>query len=104
MTIVSGEGDPISALPFEGTVRMLIHRMKYQGNRAAADLLGDMMAARLVDHLEGSEDPVLVPVPMATVRGAAAGLQSGGGIGAGSAAGVASRCARTDWAPAIRHP
>jgi ComF family protein len=68
MGVVSGEEDPISALPFEGAVRMLIHRMKYQGNRAAADLLGDLMAARLTIHPLGSRDPVLIPVPLHPTR------------------------------------
>lgn len=63
-----GTGDPIAALPFEGAVRGLIHRMKYQGNRAAAELLGDLMAARLAERGGAGRDSLLVPVPLHPTR------------------------------------
>ncbi len=63
-----GHDHPLAALPFEGVARGLIHRMKYQGNRAAADLLGDLMAARLLEHLAGEMDALLLPVPLHPTR------------------------------------
>lgn len=60
--------DLIAAFPLEGAVRGLIHRMKYQGNRAAADLLGDAMAARLEERTDRWGDGLLIPVPLHPTR------------------------------------
>lgn len=64
----AGSEDLISALPFEGACRDLIHRMKYQGNRAAAGLLARLMAARLETRLTPGSGAVLIPVPLHPVR------------------------------------
>jgi ComF family protein len=58
----------IAALPYEGAGRILVHRMKYEGHRPAAEALGTLMAARLGVH--GAPDPatILVPVPLHPAR------------------------------------
>ena len=62
-------GPDLSApFPFEGAARDLIHRMKYQGIRPAADALGRPMAARLLADLPGLGEAILVPVPLHTTR------------------------------------
>jgi predicted amidophosphoribosyltransferase len=42
--------------------------MKYQGDRSAADLLGDLMAARLGRYLGEERDVLLLPVPLHPTR------------------------------------
>jgi ComF family protein len=63
-----GPCGPIAALPFAGPARGLIHRMKYQGSRAAVDLLGDLMAARLNECLPDLPGATLIPVPLHPTR------------------------------------
>ncbi len=42
--------------------------MKYQGSRAAVDLLGDLMAARLGEYLPEQPRATLIPVPLHPTR------------------------------------
>ena len=63
-----GSEDLMSALPVEGACRELVHRMKYQGNQAAAALLAQLMTARLEEWLPHAPGAVLIPVPLHPVR------------------------------------
>ncbi len=51
---------------FEGPLREAVHRMKYRGWRAAAPILGGLLAGYLEDHKipAQSNGQVLVPVPL----------------------------------------
>lgn len=60
--------DLISPFPYAGAVRTLVRRMKYQGDRASATYLGEMMAARLVSSGIDPRAGVLVPVPLHSTR------------------------------------
>lgn len=58
----------IASLPFTGAARTLIHRMKYQGHRPAADVLGLLMAASLRSSSCVPHGTCLIPVPLHPTR------------------------------------
>jgi ComF family protein len=64
----SGGGAPIAALLFSGAARTLVHRMKYEGDRPAAEMLAALMAARLESDVPVDPATILVPVPLHPVR------------------------------------
>ena len=55
---------------FEGPLRETVHRLKYRGWRAAAPVLGGLLAGYLEQHKFPAQatDPVLVPVPLHSRR------------------------------------
>jgi predicted amidophosphoribosyltransferase len=59
---------PLAALPYEGPGRVLVHQMKYRGDRPAAETLGALMAARLAEREGLDPATLLVPVPLHPVR------------------------------------
>lgn len=59
---------PIAALLFHGAARTLVHRMKYEGDRPAAETLAGLMAGRLESVGRLDLSTILVPVPLHPVR------------------------------------
>lgn len=58
----------IAVAPMIDAVSVLIHRMKYQGQTVAVDLLGEMMAEALLSVEANPRDLLLVPVPLHPAR------------------------------------
>ena len=76
--------------PYEGSLRGLVHLLKYEAVRPAADQLGEMVAAGLMS-LRGSftSKPLVIPVPLHRLR-----LRERGFNQAAEIASAAVRCAR----------
>ncbi|MGK7344340.1 MAG: ComF family protein [Candidatus Nitrospinota bacterium M3_3B_026] len=53
------------ALVYEGPVRELVHKFKFQGQRRLAGPLSELGRGALVPWMEASEAEVIVPVPLA---------------------------------------
>lgn len=65
---VAGAAALSAPFPFRGAARDLIHRMKYEGNRPAAELLGSLMGARLSVDVGDRPTMLLIPVPLHRTR------------------------------------
>lgn len=64
----SDPAGPIAALAYEEIARLLVHRMKYGGDRPAAEALADWMATRLTCGTGPDPATWLLPVPLHSVR------------------------------------